>query len=116
MPAAKGDRKEKKMKAPVFSLKKKRTASGKRYVSIRLKKYKGTYVEIWVGRRVKGSKKSKYFKLKIKQNNIRRAKRIFNFRYAKQKGMLTFRIRTYMVKEKKRIYSDKSKGKRIRLT
>ena len=109
-------KKTKKIKAPVFSLKKMRTASGKRYVSIRLKRYTGTYVEIWVGRKVKGSKKLVYYKLKIKKNNIRKAKGIFNFLYTKQKGTLIFRIRTYMRKGKKRIYSEKSKGKGIRLS
>lgn len=115
-PPVKTSDKEKKMKAPVFLLKIKQTASGIRYVSIRLKQYQGTYVEFWAGKRVKGSKKLVYNKLKIKQNNIRKAKGVFNFQYTKQKGILVFRIRTYKKRENKRIYSYKSKGKRIRLT
>lgn len=109
----KKEKKAKKSKAPVFTLKKKRTASGKRYVQIRLKRYQGTYVEIKV--RKKGKNK-KFYKLKIKNNHIRKSRNVFNFRYTRKRGILEFKIRTYVKKGKKRIYSYESKKKRIRLS
>lgn len=102
--------KTKKMRAPTFTLKKKKTTSGRRYVRIRLKKYAGKYIEIKV------KKKKKFYKLKLKNNNIKKNKKIFNFSYSSQKGTLTFKIRTYVKKGKKKVYSKESKKKRIRLS
>lgn len=98
------------MRAPTFTLKKKKTKSGRRYVRIRLKKYAGKYIEIKV------KKKKKFYKLKLKNNNIKKNKKIFNFSYSSQKGTLTFKIRTYVKKGKKKVYSKESKKKRIRLS
>ena len=104
--------KKTKYAAPVFVLKKKRTSSGKRYIQIRLKQYKGTNLEIWA--KLKTTKN--FTKLKIKNNNIRKMKKIFNFQYSKPKGILTFKLRTYKGKGKSRVYSYQSKEKRIRLS
>ena len=109
-PETKKKAKAKKMRAPAFTLKKKKTSSGRRYVRIRLKKYEGKYIEIKV------KKKKKFYRLKLKNSNIKKNKKVFNFSYSSQKGTLTFQIRTYVKKGKKKIYSKKSKKKRIRLS
>lgn len=100
----------KKMRAPTFTVKKKRLSSGRRYVKIQLKKYAGKYVEIKV------KKKKKYYILKLKNSKIKKNKKVFNFSYSSQRGTLTFKLRTYIKKGKKRIYSKESKKKRIRLS
>lgn len=100
----------KKMRAPTFTIKKKRLSSGRRYVKIQLKKYEGKYVEIKV------KKKKKYYILKLKNSKIKKNKKVFNFSYSSQRGTLTFKLRTYIKKGKKRIYSKESKKKRIRLS
>lgn len=105
-------KKNTKLSAPGFSLKKKRTSTGKRYVEIKLKAYQGNYIEIMVKK--KGGKQ--FYKLKIRNNNIRKLKKKFNFQYKKQKGTMIFKIRTYKKKNGKRIYSYWSKEKKVRLT
>ncbi len=104
--------KKKKMKAPTFSVKRKKTQSGIRYVQIRIKKYKGIHVQIWV----KKKNNKKFYRLILKNNNIRKMKKVFNFQYKKQKGTMVFIIRTYKKQGKKKKYSYYSKKKRIRLS
>lgn len=99
------------MQEPTFAIQRKKSGDGSKYVRIRIKKYEGKYLEIWV--RKKGNKK--FYRLKIKNANIREMKKSFNFSYRKQKGTLFFRLRTYKKQKGKRVYSKYSKQKKIRL-
>ena len=61
---------------------------------------------MWVRFGKKKYKKIPLFKHKIKKNTT------LNFKYTPGKGKISFRIRSYRVQNKKRVYS-KSKTKRI---
>lgn len=92
-------------KAPVFNMKRKKTGDGIHYISIQLKSKSDPYLQIWV--RFGGNK---YKKIPLSKKNKRNT--TFNFKYTPGKGMISFRIRSYRVQNKKRVYS-KSKTKRI---
>ena len=95
-----------KRKAPVFKLKRKITTDGIHYISIRLKSCSDPYLQMWVRFGKKKYKKIPLSKHKIKKNTA------LNFKYTPGKGKISFRIRSYRVQNKKRVYS-KSKTKRI---
>lgn len=93
-------------KAPAFNLKRKVTTDGIHYISIRLKSCSDPYLQMWVRFGKKKYKKIPLSKHKIKKNTA------LNFKYTPGKGKISFRIRSYRVQNKKRVYS-KSKTKRI---
>lgn len=93
-------------KAPAFNLKRKVTTDGIHYISIRLKTCSDPYLQMWVRFGKKKYKKIPLSKHKIKKNTV------LNFKYTPGKGKISFRIRSYRVQNKKRVYS-KSKTKRI---
>ena len=95
-----------KRKAPVFKLKRKITTDGIHYISVRLKSCSDPYLQMWVRFGKKKYKKIPLSKHKIKKNTA------LNFKYTPGKGKISFRIRSYRVQNKKRVYS-KSKTKRI---
>ena len=71
-------KKKKKLKAPTFSLKKKKAKSGKRYIQIRLKKYKGKYMEIRVAeeKELRGTiYHTVFYKIKLKSSDIKKIRR-----------------------------------------
>ncbi|MDY2921722.1 MAG: hypothetical protein SOT18_02660 [Eubacterium sp.] len=107
-PVQKKSKSVKKWSAPSFSLKNKKAKNGQKYVLIRLKKYKGAHVEVWVkiGKRP-------YQKLKLTQNKIKKLKKKLKLKYSFHRKKLYFKLRTYQIKNKKKVYSKKSKGKRI---
>ena len=71
-----------------------------RFCLIKLKKYKGSYVEIYVK---KG--KGKYKKIKLKNNRIKKYKGKFKLKLNVSKVKLRFKVRTYKKKGKKKIFS-----------
>lgn len=99
---------KKKWKAPSFSLKRKKTYGGQRYILLTLHKFQGTRVEVWakIGA-------GRYRKLKLSQNRISKLHGKLKFRYSFRHKTLYFKIRTYQKKKGKKIYSAKSKRKRI---
>lgn len=95
-----------KRKAPAFKLKRKITTDGIHYISIRLKSCSDPYLQMWVR-----FGKKKYKKIPLSKHKIRKNATL-NFKYTPGKGKISFRIRSYRVRNKKREYS-KSKTKRI---
>lgn len=92
---------------PVISVKKKR--SGKiKYIHIHLKKYQGTHIEIYAG------KKNKLRKIGGKAFSIKKYKKILNVKYSKKKQVLYVKVRTYKKVKNKRIYSRYSKTIKVR--
>ena len=67
---------------------------GKNYLKIKLKKYKGQYLEIW-----------------MKKNGIV----VFRLSYTKRKGSVYCKVRTWEIKNGKKKYSAYTELKRIRL-
>ena len=98
------------MTAPVFTLKKKVASSKQKYIQIKLKKFKGKYVEVYIK-----IDNRKYVKLKLANNKVSKKKNILKFSYSFSKHTLYFKVRTYKKNGKKKIYSKKSKEKRIRV-
>ncbi len=98
------------LETPVFSLKKKVSSNKQKYILIKLKKYAGKYVEVYVK-----VDKRKYVKLKLANNKISKVKKSLKFSYSFSKHTLYFKLRTYKKIGKKKIYSKKSKEKRIRV-
>ena len=92
---------------PVISVKKKR--SGKiTYIHIRLKKYQGTHIEIYAGR------KKKLRKIGGKTFSIKQYKKNLNVKYSKKKQVLYVKVRTYKKVKNKKIYSRYSKTIKVR--
>ncbi len=92
---------------PVISVKKKQRDKI-RYIQVNLKKYKGTYIQIYV----KVGKKP--FRIVSKRKiKIKKYKRKFRIKYVKRKQKIQIKVRTYYIKNKKRIYSRYSKVRRI---
>ena len=92
---------------PTFTLKKKREGAIK-YIEIKLKKYDGEYIGVYVKNEKKHFKKVSVGKVKIKKY-----KGIFKLRYKKRKQKIQIKIRTYRVKGKEKIYSRYSSVKKI---
>ena len=80
------------------------------YVQITLKKYSGTYVEIYIrGRR-------KYQKIKLKSSFIKRYKAKFKLKCDNKKAVYYFKVRTIVKKSKKRYYSVYSDCIKVKVT
>lgn len=98
------------LSAPVFSLKKKVSSTKQKYIQIKLKRYAGSYIEVYV----KVDNRS-YVKLKLAKSKISKIKKSLKFSYSFSKHTLYFKLRTYKKIGKKIIYSKRSKKKRIRV-
>lgn len=94
--------------APKAVYKKEKSANGRRYLRINLKKYHGNHLEIYVAKKGK-----KYKKVHIK--SIKKYRGIFRLSYSKKVGVLYCRLRTYKIVKGKRRYSDYSKRGTIKL-
>lgn len=94
------------MSAPQFTLSKKKK---KKVMCLTLKKYEGTYVEVYFK-----NSKGKYVKAPLKTEKISYYKKKLSFTY-KKKAVMKCRIRTYSIKSGKKCYSMYSKVKTIRL-
>jgi hypothetical protein len=93
---------------PVIQVKKSRTAEGQNYILIELKKYEGTYADIYV------KYKGKYHKLKIKKKTISSYRGQYRLRFQSGGHTMKFKVRTYRIKKGKRQYSNVSKVKQIK--
>ncbi|MBO5488668.1 MAG: leucine-rich repeat protein, partial [Eubacterium sp.] len=92
---------------PVIVVKKKKSA-GIRYLQITLKKYKGTYIQLYV----KTGKKS-FHGISSKKISIKKYKGKFKIRYSKKGQKVQIKVRTYKIVKKKNVYSPYSKVKKI---
>lgn len=101
--------KPEKMKQPTFSIKKKKSGRIK-YLSLSLKKYEGTYIQIYVK---KG--KGKFNKIKLKNELIKTYKGKIKIRYLVSKETLFIKMRTYKKRNKSKIYSSYSKIAKIKV-
>lgn len=93
---------------PTFKIKKKK--QGKiRYLQITLKKYKGTYIDIYA------RKKKKFKRVSKAKLRIKKYKGVFKIRTYVKHMKIDIRVRTWQKKGKKKIYSKWSKIKRVRV-
>lgn len=98
------------MQAPQIRLTK-GVAGTRKYVQVKLLRYQGTYAEFFV----KNKEDGKYVKLKTKGGTIRKNGRKYRFQYQRTDMKLSFRIRTYRKKGRKKYYSCFSSVVRIRV-
>jgi len=94
------------IKTPSISISVSKKTRKLRVIRIKINKYGGKYVEIFYW-------KGKFKKIKLKQNDIKKNKKIFKIGYKKKNKKLLFRVRTYQWKDGKKVYSDFSKSKTI---
>lgn len=99
---------KKKWKAPVFTLRRKKTSNGQSYILVTVKKHKGSHVEVWakIGKR-------KYRKIKLSKNRLSAMKNKLRFKYSFSGKKIYFKLRTYKIQNGKKVYSKKSKAKGI---
>lgn len=93
---------------PVIAVSKGITVSGIRYVKIRLKKYSGKYIEIYV------NKGGKYQKIKLGNNKYTKL-REYKLKYNGGKAKLRIKVRTYQISGGRKRYSSYSKTGIIRM-
>lgn len=101
--------KQEKLIKPVIRLTTKKYRKKMRIAKIRLKKYQGTNIEIYYCRG-----KGKFKKVKLRQSNIKKNKKIFSIGYKRGKKAMYLRVRTYKKKNGKKIFSTYSKKWRVR--
>ena len=97
------------IRTPTISVRK-GARQGIRYLTVSLKKYEGTYVDIYVA-----TGRKKYRGLKLASHHIRKYKGKFKIQYVVRKTVIRLKVRTYKKKKKKKIYSDFSKESKIRV-
>lgn len=95
---------------PKVSYKKGVTPDNTRYLTIRLKKYQGTHIEI-----LARTKKGKFKKIPLSNSQIKENHGIFGLSYTKQSGVLYCKVRTYSTTKKKKRCSLYTKVRKIRL-
>ncbi len=88
-------------------LKKGKSKTGMRYIKIKITKYKGKYVQIFLRQ-----KHRKYKKIKLKSPVLKK-KKSFKLAYTRRQVKLWFRVRTYAKSGGKRYYSPYSKAKGV---
>ena len=98
-----------KLMKPLIKVTTQKYRKNMRIANIRLKKYQGTYIEIYY-RRGKG----KFKKIKLRQYNIKNNKKLFKIGYRKGRKNIYIRVRTYQKKGGKKVYSPYSKSWRVR--
>ena len=96
-----------KRRAPSFTLQRKITPDGIKYVSVRIKSWSDPYLQMWVQVGNKKYKRIPLAKKKIKKKNI-----TLNFKYSGGKTKIKFCICTYRIRKNKKEYSE-SKVKQI---
>lgn len=99
--------KQQKLSKPVFAVRKRHQGNIK-YIEIKLKKYEGEYIQVYV----KNGKK-KYKRVSFSNIKIKKYKGIFKVQYIKKNQRLLIKIRTYRLKKKKKIYSRYSAVKKV---
>lgn len=89
--------------APKYSLTKHRTVDGQRFLQIRLNKYQGKYVDVYIRKNV-----GRYVLLRLKNNNIKQQKGIFKLHYSFRNATISVKLRTYYKKpvSQKSFYSN----------
>jgi hypothetical protein len=103
-------KKVKKFSAPVVTIKKRKRGSI-RYLEIRLKKYRGTHVQVYLK---KG--RQKFHKIKLKTEKIKKYRKgILKIRYLLRKKTVFIRIRTYKKAHKSKRYSRYFSSKKLHL-
>lgn len=102
-------KKAKKLMRPKIRVTTKKYIKNIRIAKIRLIKYQGTNIEIFYCRR-----KGKFKRVKLRQSNIKKNKKIFSIGYKKGKKTMYLRVRTYKKKNGKKIFSIYSKKWRVR--
>ena len=102
--------------ARVFSLKKPKVIVRKgrldaiRYISIDLKQYEGVYAEVYIS-----LSQNKFKKLKLTSNKISKYQGQFKIQCMVKNKDIFVKVRTYKKQGKKKLYSDFSKVKKIRV-
>ncbi|MCD7825661.1 MAG: hypothetical protein LUH14_06865, partial [Clostridiaceae bacterium] len=99
------------LRTPTIQVSKGETSLGKASVAVRLKKYDGTYAEIYVSQDGK-----KYVKIPLKSGTIKSFKKVYRLTYSYkkfQKQTLYFKVRTYKMHGTEKRKSSFSKVKRI---
>ena len=76
--------------APKYSLTKHKTVDGQRFLQIRLNKYQGKYVDVYILKNV-----GRYVLLRLKNNNIKQQKGIFKLHYSFRNATISVKLRTY---------------------
>lgn len=89
--------------APKYSLTKHKTVDGQRFLQIRLNKYQGKYVDVYIRKNV-----GRYVLLRLKNNNIKQQKGIFKLHYSFRNATISVKLRTYDKKpvSQKSFYSN----------
>ncbi len=89
--------------APKYSLTKHRTVDGQCFLQIRLNKYQGKYVDVYIRKNV-----GRYVLLRLKNNNIKQQKGIFKLHYSFRNATISVKLRTYDKKpvSQKSFYSN----------
>ena len=98
----------KKKTVPVFTLTRKKNKKGQRYIQLRVKKGEGNYIEVWAK-----VENSSYKKLKLSENRLTRLNNTLKFKYSISGKHFYFKIRTYQMKKRKKVYSKMSGQKEI---
>ncbi|MDY3774492.1 MAG: hypothetical protein SO023_05205, partial [Eubacterium sp.] len=99
-----------------FSLKKPKVIVRKgkldaiRYISIDLKQYEGVYAEVYIS-----LSQNKFKKLKLTSNKISKYQGQFKIQCMVKNKDIFVKVRTYKKQGKKKLYSDFSKVKKIRV-
>lgn len=76
--------------APKYSLTKRKTVNGQRFLQIRLNKYQGKYVDVYIRKNM-----GRYVLLRLKNNNIKQQKGIFKLHYSFRNATISVKLRTY---------------------
>lgn len=100
---------QKKLMKPVIRITTKKYKKKMCIAKIKIIKYQGTNIEVFY-RRGKG----KYKKVRLRQSNIKKNKKVFSIGYKRGKKAMYLRVRTYKKKNGKKVYSINSKEWRIR--
>lgn len=99
-----------KLKAPLISLKKKKSTEGRRYIQIKVKKWRVSQVELWVKRG-----KKPFQKISLHGVGKRKKNDTINLQYKPEGKKIFIRARIVQNGKKKRYKSYYSKTKRIRI-
>ena len=101
------------LKRPSIILKKGKTSQGVYYIRIKLKKYSGKYINIYVKTKRKNDRVFK--KIKLKNNEIKSNKSGFKLKYNGKKTTIYVKVKTYVIKNNKKVYSKFSPVKSVKI-
>ena len=94
------------LKTPKAKIVKKVTSAGQKYMQITVKSWSGNRIILYAK---KGS--GKFKKVKLKNNRISKKKHVYNLSYTGKNQVYYFRIKTYKMIKKKKVYSRKKQYK-----